>query len=35
MKLAKKMILIPAGRISLEYWNLPELDQAMTKVINN
>jgi hypothetical protein len=35
MKLAQKMILIPAGRIPLEYWNLSELDQALTNVKNN
>ena len=35
MKLAQKMMLIPAGRTPIEYSNLSELDQAMTNVINN
>ena len=35
MKLAQKMMLIPAGRTPIEYSNMSELDQAMTNVINN
>ena len=35
MKLAQKMILVPAGRTPIELSNLTELDKAMSNVINN
>ena len=35
MRLAQKMMLVPAGRVPLEISALSELDQAMTTVINN
>ena len=35
MKLAQKMILVPAGRTPIEVSNLSELDKAMSNVINN
>jgi hypothetical protein len=35
MKLAQKMMLIPAGRTPLEYSNMSKLDQAMTNYMNN
>jgi hypothetical protein len=35
MRLAQKMMLVPAGRVPLEISTLSELDQAMTTVINN
>ena len=35
MKLAQKMILVPAGRTPIEVSNLSELDKAMSNVIKN
>jgi len=35
MKLAQKMMLIPAGRTPLELSTMSELDQSMSNVVNN
>jgi hypothetical protein len=35
MRLAQKMMLVPAGSVPLEISALSELDQEMTTVINN